>query len=51
MIPVRDFGEWYEDVEDGAVVQYVRDNPEPTIPFEELEAEIIEVGHRKDIYR
>ncbi len=40
MIPVRDFGEWYEDVEDGAVVQHVRDNPEPTIPFEELEAEI-----------
>ena len=23
MIPVEDFGEWYEDVEDGAVVEYV----------------------------
>lgn len=40
MIPVRDFGEWYEDIEDGAIAQYAHDNPEPAISFEELEAEI-----------
>lgn len=40
MIPVADFGEWYEDVEDGAVVRYTRDNPEPGIPFEDVMAEI-----------
>jgi hypothetical protein len=40
MIPVEEFGEWYEDVEDGAVVRYTRDNPEPGTPFEEVQAEL-----------
>ena len=40
MIPVEDFGEWYEDVEDGAVVRYARDNPEPCIPLEVIKAEM-----------
>lgn len=38
MIPVEDFGEWYEDIEDGAVVEYARDNPEPLVPAEEVRA-------------
>lgn len=38
MIPVEDFGDWYEDVEDGAVVAYARDNPEPIVPAEEVKA-------------
>ncbi len=40
MIPVADFGEWYEDVEDGAVVQYARDNPAPLIPASQVKEKI-----------
>lgn len=38
MIPVRDFGEWYEDVEDGVLAQHALDNPEPLIPAEQVKA-------------
>lgn len=38
MIPVRDFGEWYEDVEDGVLAQHALDNPEPLIPAEQVRA-------------
>lgn len=34
-IPVEDFADWYEDISDIAVCQYVRENPQPTIPYEE----------------
>lgn len=44
MIPVTDFGEWYEDVEDGAVVQYARDNPAPLIPSDQVKAKAMRQG-------
>ncbi len=40
MIPVKDFGGWYEDIEDNAVAEYVRDVPGSVIPFADVEAEI-----------
>lgn len=40
MIPVADFGEWYEDVEGGAVVQYARDNPAPLVPAAQVKEKI-----------
>lgn len=40
MIPVSDFGEWYEDVEDGAVVRYARAHPAPLVPAERVKAKI-----------
>lgn len=45
MIPVADFGEWYEDVEDGAVVQYARENPAPLISSDQVKAKI--ARHRR----
>lgn len=36
MIPVEDFAEWHEDLEDRAVAEYVRDDPAPGIPFDEM---------------
>jgi hypothetical protein len=40
MIPVRDFGDWYEDIEDNAVAEYAKDVPGSAIPLEDVEAEI-----------
>ncbi|MCD8140498.1 MAG: hypothetical protein LUE17_12100 [Planctomycetaceae bacterium] len=40
MIPVADFGDWYEDVEDGAIVRYAHDNPSPIIPAEEVHSSL-----------
>lgn len=40
MIPVADFGDWYEDVEDGAVVRHSLDNPAPLIPAMEVKAKV-----------
>ncbi len=36
MIPVDDFAEWHEDLADRAIAEYVRDDPAPGIPFEEM---------------
>ncbi len=36
LIPVKDFAEWYEDIEDRAVGEYVRDDPTPAVPGEEM---------------
>ncbi len=44
MIPVEDFGEWYEDIEDGAVVQYTQDNPTPLISAEQVKEKIARRG-------
>ncbi len=41
MIPVEDFGDWYEDIESGAVAQYARRNPEPLIPAEKVKAKLL----------
>lgn len=39
-MPVKDFGDWYEDVEDGAVVRYAHENPEPLVPADEVKADL-----------
>ncbi len=48
MIPVRDFGEWYEDVVDGAVAQYAFDNPEPLVPSEQVKKAAAMLDRRSD---
>lgn len=40
MIPIVDFGEWYEDTVDGAVADYIDSLNEPGIPDEEMRAKI-----------
>ncbi len=39
MIPVEDFGDWYEDALDGAVIEYVESLGEEGIPAETVMAE------------
>ncbi len=46
MIPVADFGEWYEDVEDGAVVRYAHDNPESLVPAAQVKEKIASLSYR-----
>lgn len=36
MIPVADFGDWYEDALDGAVIEHIESLGEPTIPAEKV---------------
>jgi hypothetical protein len=36
MIPVEDFGGWFEDIEDRLAVEEARDNPSPGISLDEL---------------
>jgi hypothetical protein len=36
MIPVRDFGDWFEDIEDMLSIEDARNNPAPGISLEEL---------------
>lgn len=36
MIPVEDFGGWYEDMEDRLALEEARDNPSPGISLDEL---------------
>ena len=40
MIPVEDFGEWYEDTVDGAVADYIERLEEPGIPEENMLAKV-----------
>ncbi len=40
MIPVEDFGDWYEDALDGAVVDHVESLGEEGIPAEKALAEL-----------
>ncbi len=40
MIPVEDFGDWYEEIVDNAAAKTVRDCDCPTVPFEEVAAEL-----------
>ncbi len=40
MIPVEDFGEWYEDALDGAVVDHIRSCGEEAIPADEVYASL-----------
>ena len=40
MIPVEDFGWWFEDLEDNAVAEYARDNSGPNVPLDDVETEI-----------
>lgn len=48
MIPVDDFGEWYEDITLGAVAQDRMDNDtEPPIPLEAILAEMNSPNKRK----
>lgn len=36
MVPVEDFGDWLEDIEDRLAVEEARENPEPAISLDEL---------------
>ncbi len=40
MIPVEEFGDWYEEIEDNAAARTVRACDCPTVPFEEVAAEL-----------
>ncbi len=40
MLPVEDFGDWLEDIEDRLDWEDYKNNPEPGIPFEDVLKEI-----------
>ncbi len=45
-VPVADFAEWYEDIWDGAICQYVHENPELSLPFAEVLANLAKPERR-----
>ncbi len=47
MIPVADFAGWHEELEDRAVAEYVKDDPSPGIPFDEMLRRVKQGGKRK----
>lgn len=48
MIPVEDFGEWFEDITLGAIAQdRLENDTEPPIPFEDILTRLDAKGKRK----
>ncbi len=47
MVPVENFGDWLEDIEDRLDWEDYKNNPEPGIPFEEVLKEIEEERRAK----
>ncbi|MCC8180657.1 MAG: hypothetical protein LIP23_07095 [Planctomycetes bacterium] len=35
-VPVNDVQDWFEDIEDYAIVQYVRENPQPVLSWHDI---------------
>ncbi len=33
-VPVKDVQEWFEDIDDYAVIRYIHENPQPVLPWD-----------------